>query len=91
VIVTASLSALAVDGEGVHFEESLQLGLREFPAECVFLDVAGEVQPPESVSLFVGAEELQFSVVSVLLWRDACSVFAVLLCNHQFGHGAGRY
>ena len=47
------LSAFSTDGEQVLFDESLHLGLGHFPAESVFLDVAGEVRPPQPQLLVV--------------------------------------
>src|ERR1035441_4706261 len=43
----SALPALAFNGEQVLLDESLQLGLREFAAQGVFLDVAGHVFPPQ--------------------------------------------
>ncbi len=47
------LSALPVNGENILRDESLHLGFRQFPAKCVFLDVAGEIGPAQPILLIV--------------------------------------
>jgi hypothetical protein len=57
----------AVDGQEILIDEPLQLCPGEFPAQGIFLDVTGQVRPPQPQLLVVVMEQLLEHAASLLV------------------------